>query len=835
MIFFSLPLSYRNNSISRRKKLGGKIIYTVIFILLLSSCTRRVQLERDEYHLISFEFKGNKQISTEELELLIPPTQKPNRRILYFTPYVWFYNVGKSFYNEDKILARFEKWNAKLQAMPSTANFDLRIEKKRKRYQTKALSFQERLQTRENWWMKNVGEPPAKITESAIKRTSENLNKYLFRKGFFDNQINYQIDSANAKRSTKNANRRVNVTYLVNEKNPYIIENINYEIEDLKVDTLVRNSFLDSFIKTTENIDFNKIELEKSRIEALLKDNGYFNFIAKNYILAEIDTININKKYRVNLKIKVSNPPQKDQHEQFFLESIHFISADASTESSVNVDTTENSLNGIKYTFIGKKFPVKLLDKKILVRPNQLFKASLVNETNRQLYGLDQFAFANVRFTQLPDSKLRADIIAPTNPKYTAAYNFDVNNINNILGGGASVSLRARNLLRVLETTELGLRANLEGQPGLDSTTQRSRELGANLAINFPKIIFISRFANLLSLKNPRTQLAVSYNNSKQRLFERQVFRLTGNYSWQRSKYETILISPFDINLINTPYKDSSFNAVLKTEQNLRVLFDPQFVSSINATYIFNNQIQGKNIKARYLRFFVESGGTTLNFFPDKDKINFIDKVFPLDTIKRAYFRFIKMNVDLRKYFPINRRDAWAYRINVGVAHPYGKNQAMPFEKNFFIGGANSIRAWRPRSLGPGSAQGTTIGNRFSQQPGDILLEASIEYRKYMFRFIGNWNAGFFVDAGNVWKWYQIDTKYNQANFDWTRFYKEIAVGTGAGLRLDLDYFIARFDWGIKVFDPARPSGDRFVLDNLKFGRGNDYYPVFHFAIGYPF
>ena len=193
------------------------------------------------------------------------------------------------------------------------------------------------------------------------------------------------------------------------------------------------------------------------------------------------------------------------------------------------------------------------------------------------------------------------------------------------------------------------------------------------------------------------------------------------------------------------------------------------------------------------------------------------------------------MNIDFRKYFPINKRDSWAYRLNVGVAHPYGKNEAMPFEKNFFIGGANSIRAWRPRSLGPGSAQGTTIGNRFSQQPGDILLEGSIEYRKYMFRFIGNWNAGVFVDAGNVWKWYQIDTKYNQANFDWTRFYKEIAVGTGAGLRLDLDYFVARFDWGVKVFDPARPTGERFVLDNLKLKRSNDYYPVFHFAIGYPF
>lgn len=840
MIYKIIRLNYKKkplknwvNCLFLKQNFDNKIIFSFCLMLLLSSCTRQVQLERDEYRLNSFEFKGNKQISTEELELLIPPTQKPNRRILYFTPYVWFYNLGKSFYNEDKILGRFKKWNSRLQTISSNANFDLRVEKKRKKYQAKVQSFQERLDTRENWWMKNVGEPPAKITESAIKGTTEKINKYLFRKGYFDNTVDYQIDSASANLSTQNANRRIKVSYLVNEQNAYKIERINYEIEDLKVDSLTRKSLIESFIKVNENVDFNKIELEKSRIEILLKDNGYYNFIAKNYILAEIDTINVKRKYLVDIKIKVANPPQKEQHEQFFLESVHFVSADASTEATI--DTTESSLNGIKYTFIGKRFPVKLLDKKILIRPNQLFKASLVNETNRQLYGLDQFAFANVRFTQLPDNKLRADIIAPTNPKYTAAYNFDVNNINNILGGGASVSLRARNLLSVLETTELGLRANLEGQPGLDSTVQRSRELGANLAINFPKIIFISRFANLLSLKNPRTQLAVSFNNSKQRLFERQVFRLTGNYSWQRSKYETILISPFDINLINTPYKDSSFNAVLNLNQNLRVLFDPQFVSSINSTYIFNNQIQGKNIRARYLRLFLESGGTTLNFLPDKNRINFIDKVFPLDTNKRAYFRFIKINVDFRKYLPLNKRDAVAYRLNVGVAHPYGNNKAMPFEKNFFIGGPNSIRAWRPRSIGPGSAQGSTIGRNFAQQPGDILLEGSLEYRKYMFRFIGNWNAGFFVDAGNVWKWYQIGTKYDQANFDWTRFYKEIAVGTGAGIRLDLDYFIARFDWGVKVFDPARPTGERFVLDNLKLGRSNDYYPVFHFAIGYPF
>lgn len=818
-------------SILFRKNCFYKISYACLIFFVASSCTRKVQLERDEYRLNSFEFKGNKEISTEELELLIPPTQKPNRRILYLpvTPYVFFYNVGRFFYNSEKITGRLKKWQNRLDNLPNPVIYDEKIERKRKKYLSKVSVYQDRLDTKENWAMKNIGEAPAIITESAINRTSKSINEYLYSKGFFDSKVKYQIDSVNT-------NKRIKITYLVDEKRAYLLDTISYIIEDRKVDSLLKIHAQNSFLQQTDNVDFNKIDAEKLRIEGLLKDNGYYNFVSKNYISIQIDTTDyIKRGFKVNLAVNIRNPAQKDQHEQFSLESVNFISADASTENTLKIDTTTIELNSIRYTFIGKKFPTKILDKKILIRPNQLFKASLVNETNRQLYGLDQFAFANVKFSQLPDNKLRADIIAPTNPKYTTAYNFDVNNINNILGGGASVSLRARNLLSILETTELGFRANLEGQPGLDSTTQRSRELGANLALNIPKIIFLNKISNLLSLKNPRTQLAVSFNNSKQRLFERQVFRLTGNYSWQRSKYETILISPFDINLINTPFKSASFEQVLLDNPNLKVLYDPQFVSSINATYVFNNQIQGKNIRAKYIRFFVESGGTTLNFFPDKNQIKFIDQIFPIDTVSRAYFRFIKINFDFRKYIPINKKDSWAYRLNLGVAHPYGQNQAMPFEKNFFIGGPNSIRAWRPRSLGPGSALGTTIDDRFSQQPGDILLETSLEYRKYMFRFIGNWNAGFFIDAGNVWKWYQIDSKIDQANFDWTRFYKEIAVGTGAGLRLDLDYFVARFDWGVKVFDPARPTGERFVLDNLKLGRSNPYYPVFHFAIGYPF
>ncbi|GAB3523362.1 BamA/TamA family outer membrane protein [Emticicia fontis] len=835
MRFSYLSSRHTKTQKAQRNVVSDKMKYLPLLFLLFFSCSRKVQLEPNEYRLHSLAFKGNKQISTEELEYLIPPTQKPNRRPfnLPITPYVGLYNLGKTFYDSAKIKKRYDRWDAKLKALPSSPEFNADIEKKRARYQRKKNIYQDRLDTKENWWMKNVGEPPAKITEAAIKHTSETIQKYIYNKGYFDNTVAYQIDSVSNKRGIK-------LTYSVEEKNAYYIDSITYDIKDPRVDSIIKVTMASTMIKQGAHIDMNNITLEKGRIELLLKDEGYYNFIAKNYISTEIDTTDyIKRNYRVNVKMLIRNPVARNQHEQFHFESVNFISADPSNDPTVGGDTTQITYSGINYTFIGKRFPTRLLDKKILIRPNQLFRVSVVNETNRQLYGLDQFAFANIKFTQLPDNRLRTDIIAPTNPKYTSSYNFDVNNINGILGGGANVSLRARNLLSALETTELGIRANLEGQPGLDTTVQRSRELGANLAFNFPKIIFFNKVSNSLSLKSPRTQVALSYNNSAQQLYRRQVFRLTGNYSWLKSKYETIQISPFDINLINTPYKSYAFDSILTSEaargNNLKVLFDPQFVSSINATYIFNNQEQGKNIRAKYLRIFIESGGTTLNFFPDKNKIKFIDRLFPLDTIQRAYFRFLKVNIDFRKYFPINARDSWAYRVNVGVAHPYGDNQALPFEKNFFIGGPNSIRAWRPRSLGPGSAQGVTVGNRFFQQPGDILLEGSIEYRKYMFRFIGNWNAGLFIDAGNVWKWYQISSKYNEANFAWNRFYKEFAVGTGAGIRLDLDYFVARFDWGVKVIDPSREEGDRFVLNKTRLGRNNEYYPVFHFAIGYPF
>lgn len=212
-----------------------KISYTCLLISIISSCTRTVQLEKDEYRLNNFEFKGNKEISTEELELLIPPTQKPNRRILYLpvTPYVAFYNLGKAMYNQPKITQRLEEWQTKLNNLPNPVNYDAKIERKRKKYQSKVSVYKDRLDTKENWWMKNIGEAPAIITESAINRTSKSINEYLYSKGFFDSKVKFQIDSVNT-------NKRIKITYLVDEKRPYLLDTISYIIDDIKVDSLLK-------------------------------------------------------------------------------------------------------------------------------------------------------------------------------------------------------------------------------------------------------------------------------------------------------------------------------------------------------------------------------------------------------------------------------------------------------------------------------------------------------------------------------------------------------------------------------------------------------------------
>jgi hypothetical protein len=294
--------------------------------------------------------------------------------------------------------------------------------------------------------------------------------------------------------------------------------------------------------------------------------------------------------------------------------------------------------------------------------------------------------------------------------------------------------------------------------------------------------------------------------------------------------------SPATLNVINStisPDFKKRLDTLKSLGNNLINAFRPSYVSSMIFSLTWNNNYGVAQKNSTFIRTAIESGGALLNLYSPK----FIQDQ-GLEIYK--YFRF---SFDLRKNFALSKTQAFAYRFNTGFGYAYSENKVLPYEKNFFVGGSNSVRAWRPRRLGLGSDPPTVntdpsvrassgYFNYRYERPGQFLLEASMEWRQ---KLVGFLNYAFFVDAGNVWA---LQTSSNEAsNFSWSRFYKEFGVGTGFGLRFDFTFLIVRFDVGIKAWDPGRPVGSRFVLPIASFkGPYTFHEPViYNIGIGYPF
>ncbi|MFN4144666.1 MAG: BamA/TamA family outer membrane protein, partial [Runella sp.] len=315
-------------------------------------------------------------------------------------------------------------------------------------------------------------------------------------------------------------------------------------------------------------------------------------------------------------------------------------------------------------------------------------------------------------------------------------------------------------------------------------------------------------------------------------------------------------------------YLDSLF---IQTGNPLKFSFEPAVISGMSFSYIFNNNIIGQNRRAHYWRLFVESGGTSLNLLRQQR--------LPWGLEGFELYKFLKINGEFRKYIPINTKSTLVYRFNGGVIYNYNNRRVAPYEKSFTAGGPNSLRAWLPRRLGLGSAfpnidlrTGSPLFRTFGglpntiqpgvleyggfdyrfEQLGDVLMEANLELRGHLFRFNGDFNYALFLDAGNIWRLRldrntQPSLNIQRGMFALDRFFREIAIGTGVGIRYDLSFFIIRLDMGIKVFDPSRRFettdlqgrpvviDERYLLPHFSFRRSSPNFPVFNIGVGYPF
>jgi len=800
-----------------------KYINFIFSILFISGCSLTRNLPEDHYIVYDVAVNGIKSSDSDAVKNLIQ--QKPNTRIplFNFSPGVFLYQIGQLTYEKEKLTAKKDIWDQERKEL--LGRIEERTNRKLVRRYNKVISNLATLDkkiTYGNWFMR-TGNP--RILYDSIK-TAESVRQiefYLKNNGFFD---------AKTESSTEKRRQKAWITYFIEENSPYLIDSVYIQTADSSISELLPSHNQRSFIKKGNRYAQNDLSLERQRVEEILKDNGYYTF-SKSYV--EYNVFKDTVKKTVNVEQFIRLPATDTPHPIYTIDSI--LVTISSPTDVIQDQKVSRKFEGIQYQMYRDRYAERIINSRIFLHKDDLYNRNDVIETQRQLANLDIFRIVNISFDTL-GTALTTKIFTRPNQKFQITNQLGASVTEQLPGPFFSHSLRNRNLFRGLEIFEFNFRAGLEGVAAatVEGGVYRSRELSASGSVIFPQFLIPFNFGTLekFGRYNPRTRVLLGYSYVNRPEYVRDALNTILAYNWAtRNLRQQFSFSILDANLIRSSL-DPSFQIRLEDLQNqgnnLINSFLPSFVSSISGQVIINFNQYGlyqKN-QASLWRIFMESGGTTLNF------------VNPslMEDRSLKYFQFLKFQSDFRRYLPINSRSTYAYRINVGLAKPYGiSGGVLPYEKYFFAGGSTSIRAWQPRRLGPGSftpevREDGTFDYRF-EQPGEILLEAMFEYRRKLF---GYFDGAIFIDAGNTWN-FEVDPSREGTDFRVDRFYKEIAIGTGLGLRMDFEFLVLRLDMGIKAYDPARPEGERFILDNLSFNRplGERGQQVFNIGIGYPF
>jgi len=743
-----------------------------------------------------------------------------------FTPFVWIYHIGQDFYDKEELQQQkqdlIEKYNNKIE----DAEKEKRIQKLEAKKEKKVNKVDRKLE--EGNLLMRWGEPLSVYDSTQAEVTRQQMENYLHTKGFFNGTVDHE---------TSLSGKKITSIYTIEEELPYRIDTITYFAQDSIIQQLIKDNLEDRLVREGRIYDQDNLSKERERIETILRNNGFYDF-SRQYIEYQVDSTIANRKVAVHTVVR--DPAKRGYHKRFKLDSVIFVTdSDISVDRTTSLTRSSGEYNNIIYRYHEYQYYKKILDRRIFIYPDSLYSLEQSLQTQRQLSNLDVFKFININYDTTGNHFI-ARIYASPLKKYQTSNEVGLNVSQGLPGPFINSSLKVRNVFGGLEILEINGRAGIEGVPPPSGTegqgAYRSVEAGGNLSLTFPQFIFPlpEIWKSRLGALNPRTRLQTGYNYTDRREYVRTNFNTSLAYTWQKDQKINYVLTPLDINLIDSRNISDDFRELLDNQEALGIplsrSFEPSFVSSINFSAIFNFNNYGnyadKKNTASYFKAYVESGGTIFNLInPDIVTDQGLE-----------YFKYFKVNTDFRQYIPLSRSTDLAYRFNVGVAVPYGDSAAnvLPYEKYFFAGGSNSIRAWRPRRLGPGASTPETDEEGYfvynNEQPGEILLETSVELRRELFGFV---SGGFFIDAGNVWLLYENDAR-PKANFEFSTFLEQIAVGSGLGLRLDFSFLIVRFDYGVKIYDPAREDGLRWI--GQKFTVGQEISNgVFNLGIGYPF
>lgn len=686
--------------------------------------------------------------------------------------------------------------------------------------------------------IRNLGQAPVIYSPSQTEASKNQLLRQLNNQGYLraeaDTTLNFE-------------EKKVSVTYNLRGGTPYLIRNYEYALSDTTMARIMRLIPAKPLLSQGDMYDQDMLEEERIRVNNIMRNVGYYNF-SREYLYFKVDsTLN---SHQVDMFLDVY--PRRDslRYPRYRINDVTVISGINSLDNIGsgdgqlrtnrwffrNADTTE--YRGIKIIKGRNKF----LRNSTIARNNYLRKGSWYSDyaltgTYEAYTKMPAIKQANIALMPSPTDSTRLDatiILLPANAHWFKA-GVDGTNSAGDLGIAPSVSYQHQNLFNGGEQLSIRLKGAYEfinNEGSSDGMGKNFYEYGIETSLTFPMFLFPWLKRSWREQPSASTRFTIGLNNQHRAEYTRQFFNASINYSWSTMRNRLgHSLDLVDINYIRMPWVSHLFDSLYLNNSNnelLRESYRDQLVQRTAYSITLTNGRRFNPLHPTYtLRGSIEVAGLLPRLSSAISGAEPNENTGQKEILGVAYAEYIKGNIEYARTFYFSKRHSLAFRAGLGLAQPYGNSSVLPFERRFFAGGANSIRGWSTRSLGPGSYQSPDDGvSDFVNQAGDMKLEFSIENRM---KLTSLFEFAQFIDAGNIWTLKDYDNQPG-GQFQFKDFYKEIGVSYGLGLRFDLGFLLLRLDAGMRAYDPGRDSSDRFVLFKPTLNK-----MAWHFGIGYPF